>query len=361
MKFSLVLMVLGAASGSAFSAVDYSYCQKQFNTYVQSNKPCTTKFGVFTYCAYSSTKTQDSSYFPFELTDDGKIKAHPSLNYKSEDGKEILSSGDKSGMGMETVITRNDKGEISGVTTKYKMKNGFGGIYGSGIGIGSQQAIAKNSNSFERTNETNIKLEIKNGKCIPSRVDTVNSLGDESRQDVNFDAKLCRNLAQFFKKNPEAASCFDKNLMESAQNIFNDYYKDNKDIYGETTPRVFTTPKPQRTRLKSEAAGSYGYPGTGSVGFPGGWGMGMPGATTEQMLTPMTPSVDSILGAGKMPGLATTGFGTSPVVSAMQVLTLCQGGAYGQTVLHDVIYDESVWKTEAPQESKAEAAKGVQK
>ena len=367
MKLTSIIATL-LLSTSAFSAVDYSYCQKQFNSYLVPNKPCKEVMGMFTMCGNytGQSKGEDNSYYPFELTADGQIKAHPTLNYKSENGKESITSNDKNS-GYEANITRNEKGEITGISTSFSPKN-MGGYYGGSWGPApeAQEQIAKNLNSFERKTESNVKLEIRNGKCIPSRIDSVNSLGDESRQDVNFDAKLCRNVAQFFKKNPEAASCFDKNLMDKAQGIFNDYYQDNKDIYGEVnTKDIMSQPKPLRTKLKSDMnkggmyGGGYGYPGIGVNGMGMGMGMGMPGASTEQMLTPMGMTMDSVLANSKAyPGFG--GFGNSPVVAAMQLMTLCQGGGFGPNVLHDVVYDESVWKTESA-DSKSPEIKVLEK
>lgn len=373
MKFSMLFISMMAMSGSAFSAVDYSYCQKQFNVFVQPNKPCKTGGGgMFTMCGgggygdYKNEKTKDSSFYPFELAADGKVIPHPTLNYKNEEGKEIVSSKNKD-MDYETIISRNDKGEITNIETSYAMKTqpvgmnygGFG-VYGSGAPAKTQSKAA----AFVRRNESNTKIEIKNGKCIPSRIDTVNSLGDESRQDVNFDANLCRNISQFFKKNPEAASCFDKGLMDKANEIFNEYYKSNKDVYGDVdTDNPYSKPKALRTKLKSDInlGGMYGYPGSGIGGGMGvGMGMGMPGATTEQMLTPMMLSVDSTLKTTGFyqPG---AGFGNTPVVQAMQIMTLCQGGGFGQSILSDVVNDESIWKAEAQSASRSEATQGIQK
>lgn len=370
MKFSPLLLIMIAISNNAFSAVDYSYCQKQFNQFKLPNKPCkdTVNLGYgmgFTMCKSDGKDQSDSSYYPFELTADGKIKPHPLLNYKNENGKEIISSKNKD-MDYETVITRNDKGEIVSIDSDYSMKSQY--MYGGGYGM--PQPVKSKEAPFVRKSETNTKIEIKNGKCIPSRVDSVNSLGDESRQDVNFDAKLCRNVQQFFKKNPEAASCFDKGLMDKAQSIFGDYYKDNKDIYGDVdTNNSMSKPKPQRTKLKSEMnqgmgmyGGGYGYPGSGYNGGIGvGMGMGMPGATTEQMLTPMMPSLDSVLNTNGFYQGGFGGFGNSAVVQAMQVMTLCQGGGFGPNVLHDLVNDESVWKSENQAAAKDDATSAISK
>lgn len=359
MKFAITTSLALLASGIAHGAVDYSYCQKQFNTYLMPNKPCKEiMLGMVVACSNVRSDKTDSSYYPFELTADGKIKPHPTLNLKTVDGQEIISSTNKD-MDYQSIVSRNEKGEVIEVSTNFTMKNMWtgGGIYGNA-------PTQSKPSPFVRKNESNVKLEIKNGKCIPSRVDSVNSLGDESRQDVSFDAKLCRDVAQFFKKNPEAASCFDKNLMEKANGIFKDFYKNNKDIYGDVdTEKMLSTPKPLKTKLKSQmnpAGGMYGYPGIGYNGMGMGMGMGMPGATTQQMLTPMMPSIDSVINSAGTSGYPQGfgGFGKSPVVSAMQIMTLCQGGGFGPNVLKDVVDDDSVWKTEEASAAKSQEAKG---
>lgn len=364
MKFAaLVFTVL--LSSNVFSAVDYSYCQKQFNTFVKSNKPCKFKAGMLICDEFGGANDKnDTNYFyPFELTSDGKIVPHPALNYKHENGKEIIFSKNKD-MDYETVVTRNDKGEISGIYTNHVMKTQ---MIGGGYGYGELSQIKTKEAPFARKSETNTKVEIKNGKCIPSRIDTVNSLGDESRQDVSFDANLCRNITQFFKKNPEAASCFDKGLMEKAQRIFGDYYRGNKDIYGDVDPDMMMgNPRALRTKMKSDMnqgmyGGGYSYPGTGSIGGIGvGMGMGMPGATVSQMLTPMTASLDSVLST-KGPQSGFGGFGNSPVVQAMQVMSLCGSGGWGPNVLKDVVNDESVWAIETQDTFKTKEASTIQK
>jgi len=364
MKFSALLFA-ALLSSNVFSGVDYSYCQKQFNQYLMPNKVSKIGDGMISMGEVPLVKNEDRSYYPFELTSDGKIVPHPALNYNNNiKGKEVISSKRKD-MDYETVITRNDKGEITGIYTSYVSKTQMmGGRY-----YGKQSKVITKESLFARKSEFNTKIEIKNGKCIPSRIDTINSLGDESRQDVSFDANLCRSVAQFFKKNPGAASCFDKNLMNKAQGIFGDYYKNNKDIYGDVnTDSLISKPIALRTKLKSDMnqvgmyGNGYGYPGTGSIGGVGvGMGMGMPGATVDQMLTPMMPSLDSVLSTQGFYQGGAGGFGNSPVVQAMQVMTLCQGGGWGPSVLRDVINDESVWKTQTQDASKNERASTIQK
>ena len=355
MKLSSLLISMLVISTPVYSAVDYSYCQKQFNHFIQSDKPCKESFNGFSTCMSFGEKKEGSSYYPFELKADGTIKAHPSLNYQNIDGVEKIFSTNKE-MDYETIITRNEKGEVIDITTSYTMKNKFVG--GGSYGVGADYPVTMPKSvpaKFTRKNDSIVKMEIKNGKCIPSRMETLNSLGDESKQEITFDAKLCRNIGQFFKKNPEAASCFDKDLMAKAQGIFQDYYKDNTDVYGPVNvDDPFSRPTPLKTKLKSESSGAYGYPGTGMYGNVGiGMGMGMPGATTEQLLTGMMPSIDTVISSAGFTGFS--GFGNSPVVQAMQLQSLCQGGGFDMLTPRDFLTDESVWRSEAPASSLEEA------
>ncbi|MBC7429456.1 MAG: hypothetical protein H7336_12635 [Bacteriovorax sp.] len=346
MKFTSLALTILAMSAPVYSAVDYTYCQQQFNLYSKSNKPCKDPnagaYGCITQMQSledMGKKTADSSYYPFELTADGKIKPHPTLNYQMKDGKEIISSTNKD-MDYNTIIARNDKGEITEITSGYNIKTQM-----PSMGYGPPPKLKQAA--FIRKNESTTKFEIKNGKCIPSRIESLNSLGDEAKQEINFDAKLCRNVGQFFKKNPEAASCFDSALMSKAQGMFDDYYKDNADIYGTDKADQFSPKTPLKTKLKSTSNRMYGYPGMGTMGGVGvGMGMGMPGATTEQMLASYMPSIDSIIGGPQMQGM--NGFGNSPVLQAMQLQSICQNMGYGMGDSRNFLTDESVWKAEAP-------------
>jgi hypothetical protein len=356
MKFFLLAFAMLAISSNIFSAVDYSYCQQQFNLDKASNKPCQESnrgIGLAVCVNEFGSDQKDSSYFPFELTSDGKIKPHPLVNYKTENGNEILTSKDKI-LGFETTVTKNEKGEIVSIDTSYETSY----VYGGGA-YGEINTVNSKAAHFASKSESRTKIEIKNGKCFPSRIDTINSIGDESRQDVSFDAKLCRNVQQFFKKHPEASSCFDSGLMKKAENIFSDYYKDNKDIYGEyDSKKSISAPRPLGTHLKSDLfqTPAYGFPGTGAYGAVGlGMTMGMPGATIDQRLKPMVPTFDSILNEGGIKAYAIGGFGISPVVQAMQIMNTCQGlGFGGPHPLQKVVNDDTIWQTESSSNSKEE-------
>jgi len=337
MKITL-LALLAFSATPVFANTDYTYCQQNFNTMKMGIKKTKSMMnGMFNYDYYDSSAA-DAAYFPFELTSEGKIKAHPTLDFKTVDGKEIITSKNQ-GMDFEVVVSRNEKGEISTVETTYENLQMGGGMYGGGYGAPTPKKAKKPD--FDRKYESNVKLEIKNGKCFPSRIDTVNSIGDESRQDVMFDAKLCKNVNDFFAKNPEAASCFDKGLMDKAKKMFNQYYDDNKDIYGDvdTDEDMMKMPSPMKTKIKAHSMSPMG-------GFPGmGMGMGMMPMTTEQMLTPFGASIDAVLGANTS-GLY-GGMGQSPVITATYLKGICEGGGFGtSSAQKSVMNDESLWKEE---------------
>jgi hypothetical protein len=342
MKRSLIATALLVVSGNVFAATDYAHCMKQFNSMAIPDKGIAPGSGIYPNAPLAKMeKTDGASYYPFELTADGKIKPHPTINYKNENGKETLTTKKDSILGNSIItINRDEKGELTNVVSinHIDMEGFYGGMGGM---YPSDNAKAKKKKvSFDRKNETTVKLEIKNGKCVPSRMDTVASYGDEARQDVTFDLKLCRNVSQFFKKNPEAASCFDKKLMDKAQAVFDGYYDDNKDIYGEIDKDSFMKPTPQKTKLKGLNGGSYGYPGMGMGLGMGGMYPGMTGMSSSAMLQPFMPTVDTMLSSTTYTGM--NGYGSSPVITAMQLMSLCNGGGFGPKI-NPAIDDESVW------------------
>lgn len=336
MKITL-LALLAFSATSVFANTDYTYCQQNFNMMKMPAKQTKSMMNGLINVDYYNQSSGE--YFPFELTADGKIKAHPTLDFKTVDGKEIITSKNQ-GMDFEVVVSRNEKGEITNVDTTYENLQMGMGMYGGGFGSGETPKKVKKPD-FNRKYESNVKLEIKNGKCFPSRIDTVNSIGDESRQDVMFDAKLCKNVNDFFTQNPQAASCFDKGLMDKAKKMFNQYYDDNKDIYGDvdTSDDMMKMPSPMKTKIKSHSMSPMG-------GFPGmGMGIGMMPMTTEQMLTPFGASIDGVLGANTS-GLY-GGMGQSPVITATYLKGICEGGGFGtSSAQRSVMNDESLWKDE---------------
>lgn len=355
-------------ASSAYGQVDYKLCQNQFNNMKVPDSGC----------AYGSTASSDiekcgydigspkkigeekvkSSYYPFELLADGTIKSHPNFNYNSVGGVETLTpKGEKNNYSV--VITRNEKGEIIGVKSIYKTnipEGGISGMMGMGMYVPMNAGKNKKAKTFSLTNEMNNKVEIRNGKCASTRVDSTSSLGEESRQDVVFDARLCRNVNNFFKKNPEAASCFDKKLMSKANEVFDDFYKDNQDIYGDYDPeesRLGVRPRALKTKML-ESQGMMPM-NMGMMGNP--YGM----RSSSQMLQPYMPTIDSHLGASTYMGMS--GYGSSPVITALQIKSLCDGGGFPgvDSGNNQVVNDESFWATEKSAAVSSDAKGAVSK
>ncbi len=354
MKF-LFLSALFISTNS-YAKVDYTNCQSQFNTYQMSDDPCEQMLfagALDNTCKTRKKSISTSSYYPFELLADGTIKPHPTLNYKNVNGVETLSG--KEGMNYQTTIKRNSQGEITEVqnTNDYPMiTNGMGGggIYGpaGAPSPSTNDTKHKKMSVYSFKNETTSKVEIRNGKCGATRIDSLRAIGDESRQDVMFDARLCRKVNQFFKKNPEAASCFDKGLITKAENIFNDYYRGNPDIYGDfdevETKIMGAQPRSIKTKMKSVPMMGY------SMGMMGGFN-----ASIHQMLAPMVPTVDGSLEAITYRGA--DGFGSSPVIQAMQIKSICEMYSSGMsTVPNSLLTDEDFWAESSGDKGPASSA-----
>ena len=200
---------------------------------------------------------------------------------------------------------------------------------------------------------TTTNMEIKNGKCVPSRVDVLKSMATETRQEVHFELALCKKVGDFFKQNPQAASCFDKNLMDKAQSIFGDYYKRNNDLYG-GAENVWFKPKTLKNKSAQDVsidAGAIPPAGMGLASAPGfpapnvGSMMAQEmGQTADQMVLPDGPTIDSLI---QTPTFDLKGFGNSAVISAIQINTICESFAnmYGNDneSKGNLLTDASLW------------------
>lgn len=342
----LLLLTSVCYSLSTLAATDYSYCMKQLNSMKLPNVPCDMK-KKYTECYEKATQEGKTSYFPFELSSEGKMQIHPSLNLKTENGNEVLESNGDFG-DFKTIITKNANGDITNIETKSEMKLGDFGQYGPGTDDKEATKLAERNKLLR---SFNLKMEIKNGKCIPSRLEGTTYVGNQSRQDVIFEMQLCRDLNQFFKKNPEAKGCFDKGLMSKVDNIFNNYYKRNPDIYGEvaTMNLDFFRPQPLKTR-----SGMTGYGGVDvgmGIGMNGMMGLAGPYGA-QSMLQPFGPTVDVTLASSPKTG------GGSPVIAAKNALATCEGGILSSA--GKIAEDESVWATETST-SKVDASKAIKK
>jgi len=322
MRSLLVIITPLILSANSYAAVDYSYCQQQFNTMSVANKLRKPNLGIYS----SGKKSKNTSYYPFELTTDGKIIPHPALVAKSEKGVDtFISKNKKSGIDSETIVTRNENGEpVKVVTTLTSLIDAV--TY-------DQKTQEEIKSPIKKIQVTTTNIEIKNGKCVPSRVDVLKSMASETRQEVHFDLGLCKSVGDFFKQNPKAASCFDKKLMDKAQSIFGDYYKRNNDLYGGAENEWS---KPKTLKNKSALDGSNdaaAIPPAGmglapSPGFPaptiGLMNAQEMGQTADQMVLPDGVTVDSLI---QTPTYDLKGFGNSAVVSAIQINSMCESFA----------------------------------
>ncbi len=345
MKNGLFLSSLCLFSFSVFAEVDFSHCQSQFNVSRLDGK----KRSLQEAFSQSFEAEKDNHpFFPFELTKDGKVKPHPSVNLSSKGNVDILTVN-SDGTEYEVVINKNDKDEVLSVTTEWD----FSKLPQISMGFGAYGPNAKTppklkKPAFKRTSATTVKLDYKNGKCFPARIDTINTFGDESRQDVTFDAKLCRDIQQFFKKHPEAQACFDSGLMTKADNIFSDFYKNNQDIYSNDDDSTISgVPKSVNTKLKSESlfptnvGMGGGYPGIG-IGFGGFTPM-----SSDQALTPWGPTVDGIIAGSKLNGYVNK---QTSVMAAMQLKHMCET-QWGTNTFYKISHDDALWALEAPKAS----------
>jgi hypothetical protein len=322
LKSQKILFIGGfVLSSFSFADVDYSHCMKQLNRNVMPDKLCSSADQKKDpeKCGMKPNKSIGTSYFPFELLNDGKIKPHPAFSYKLEGNNEELTL-DQDGVLNKLTIKRNSKNEIVELVNNLKMKSSAAGP------------------DIPFINVAQTKFENLNGKCIPSRLDSTSSIGNESRQDVFYETRLCRNLQQFFKKNPDAQSCFDKGYIKQVQNIFSDYYTRNGDVYGVQAVKNLDLAKPFPMKTKFNQN-----PGTSELPMPFETSF-----TNQRLLAPSVPTIDSNL------LLNSNQFATSPVTSANIINMNCNDIRF-TGFLSEVISDEDVWvKTSAPAAAKSD-------
>lgn len=204
-------------------------------------------------------------YTPFSLQNDGTIKPHNDvISYKHDDEKmqdiivyempsydhispENLESSNPYKQRMRRLsvtIQRDDKGEIveilndqnisqSDIDRQVKMQRK---LYESTTPEETRKRREEQSGGnfqlpFYAHSSTRIKFEIKNGQCVP--VESKNTALVEPKKDgktfetTNFNLNLCKDIDNFLNENPDAASCFKKNLNQQVSSIFNKYVGQN--------------------------------------------------------------------------------------------------------------------------------------
>ncbi|MFA6235877.1 MAG: hypothetical protein WC635_01010 [Bacteriovorax sp.] len=332
------LFVISSMS-AAFAGVDYSYCQKQFGTDGE---------GI----------PAEFKGYPFSISDDGKIVPHKSVSsykYDEEKKQEILDYGEKP-FKNKIVIQHNANGEISKVSYVQDFdapevevgvgakKMGFGSYGGVGVGMmggyypgggfpgmGMGMGMAMQDSQMKMA----VDIKIQNGKCFPYRSMSENKTGKVTERHFLTDVALCRDIDKFFKNNPKALGCFDKDLNSKMTKIFSGHKKRNEDVY---------KPDP-----KSETINPYGtfggdftpYEGGGFNTAGGGIGLGSYGMYLDNM-------VDSV---STFPGV-----GNSPVVTANMLSQYCN---FPGSLITEMVKDEDLFKEVPVEKAGADSAKGT--
>ena len=183
---------------------------------------------------------------------------------------------------------------------------------------------------FYRLSHSTIKFEIKNGQCVP--LESKNTALTEPKKDgkktetTNFNINLCKDIDDFLKKNPEAASCFKKDLNDKITSVF-DKYLDNEN---RSYPYL-------------------GYSGAGNFfGGPGAYGI----SSLEDKFDTLGVAKFSSNNSGKLKAI-----GSSPVITGHVILQNCYSQGLGS-----FIDDPSIWeKTGVNQETELEEEPGFWK
>lgn len=328
-----LIILAGVFLGTQVMAadVDYSYC----------NDSLARPFGL---------SSNNYEGFPFSISKDGKIKTHEKINSYKIDEKlnaEIIEYGEKPYITKLTII-KDESGKLSKViqTNEFKAKEqtigvgaknkGFG-VYGpgqSGYGMGMMPIADTEMNMV-----TDIKIQ--NGKCFPYRSLMETKTGKLTQRHFVSDVQLCRDIKEFFKKNPQAASCFDPKLNAEMSKVLGGHHKRNEDVYD---------PKSYKKKLAKEKkegvdpfsddeeydsydgkgfnSPGFGYPGMGGVGMVAGGGYGM-------FLDNMIPQE----GQNNL-------FNQAPIINAQSILSMQCGGFFPNSPIVKMIADDELFKEE---------------
>ncbi len=296
---------------NAYAETDYTYCQKSLNQFVRADDcksdlkmveaPCIALAKDFESAKNpAKNKREGYSYYPFELTKDGKIKPHPSLNYK------MLANGDEEIQDKyyKTYIKRSKNGQIETITSSSN----------SSVRVSQKEIVNAHLDS-------QIKLMFNNGKCAFSRQVTEKVLGKDKRRDVFLDTKLCRDVKSIFKKNPGLEKCNDTGMSLEIDNMFANYYLSNPDVYN-----LF---KNESKNKKLD-----GYPGSGGGVYS---------------VTPFFQTVDTILESRD-----------SSISTLNKIKSLCENYKLSMDGFEDALNDESLWSEDLASSS-SNSSKAISK
>ena len=316
------LMVAGLlVSTHAMASTDYSYCQQALNM--------PDYMGV-------------GEGYPFKLTDDGKIKPHASVKSYKADPKERTETivyGEKN-MQQKVVVVRNEAGELEKIVTSFEydapeVKTGVGakkkgmGMYpGIGIGMGMYGMGYPGMMGAPQDMKTDMVTDFKvqNGKCVPHRSLMETKTGKVFSRHFVSDLQLCRDMKNFFKKNPEAEACFGNKYNDAVNEVMKGHQTRNADVY---------EPEESKDSKSESPFGGYGvFPG----GVYDGGGFNSPGMSYNSLNGGYGMFLDNLATTENYPGQQ------SPLTRGQMIMQYCNAN-YGP--MSKMIADEALFAVES--------------
>ncbi|MCY4643326.1 MAG: hypothetical protein OXB88_01785 [Bacteriovoracales bacterium] len=256
---------------------------------------------------------------PFTLKENGKVEPLSGvISYKYDKAKKQdvityeapffdASNATTRMKQVKAIIQRDDKGNIVEIRNDQNLSSAdLKKIHTQYQKVVSQRGQTLNSPPFATLSHGIVKFEIKNNQCTPVESQNVYltepKVGGETTYTTNFYLNLCKDIQDFFQKNPEAESCFKNDLNQKMSSLFSQY---------------------QSTRVLSGVQGG---------GFPG------------------PPSLESLLyrdvgGFGPKRKAHRKGLGMSPIISGHMILQQCL-----EQQLEPFLADDTIWQktTKAP-------------
>ena len=177
---------------------------------------------------------------------------------------------------------------------------------------------------FKHKKSAELSFNIKDGKCVPSKLEEKNLLepknDGESIKTTKYDVKLCKDISKFFNDNPEAKGCFKSDLNGKMKNLFSKYI-DHEDAVSAHF-KTFQN----------------GYGGGGGINYM---------HSSQSIESAIATSDVMNMGAeqsnkelhNKFQKVMRISAKTSPILTAHQLLQNC-----GQAGLDPILNDEDLWK-----------------
>lgn len=347
MKFIFKCAFFVLYSFAALSAVDYSACQ----AFLQPNTNPGIGFGGF------------KPIMPFSLKDDGSIQKADFADLKTEDGgrTQVFSYSLPGGfpiqegaeiktntIPMQVTLKRDEKGNITeiiqGDNQTTEMLKTMDKWSKENYERSVPESIRKQNDEFLGGEDKkyyppffsyrgqSIDFDIKNGKCIPSKINqsfyTEPKKNGDSVSITLMDTQLCRDVNEFIKANPEASACFRKDINDRMGMIF----KKHAPNYQQEASNIMSTGNP---------FGGFGG-GYGGFGMLGGGGFGGMGGFAYNSLATNVLSGDEqfLKNTSDVDYLEIKRrFGNTPVMNGQRILQSCFDNG-----IRNIIEDESIWK-----------------